>query len=45
MFLDKLAPGFHFVSHENAEQVIGGGGVFHGHLHQRPVLRAKANQS
>lgn len=30
VFLDELSSRFHFIAHQNAEQVIGGRGVVHG---------------
>ncbi len=32
VFFDELAAGFDFVAHENAEEVVGGAGVFHADL-------------
>ena len=37
MFFDELATGLNFVAHEDAEEVVGGAGVFHTDLHQRAV--------
>ena len=37
MLLNKLPPRLDFVAHEDAEQVVGGGGVVHGDLQQGAV--------
>ena len=37
VLLDELAAGFDFVAHEDPEEIVGGAGVFHGHLKKRAV--------
>jgi hypothetical protein len=41
VFFDKLATLLDFVAHEDAEDVVGGAGVFHGDLNQRAVGESK----
>ncbi len=38
VLLNKLPPGFDFVAHEDSEEVVGGGRVFHGDLKEGAVL-------
>ena len=37
VLFDEIVAGFCFVAHEDAEEVVGCGGVGHGHLEQRAV--------